>query len=192
MNPEMNLVHREEADGPTECITVMAQDWKSLMWETLANVPSYGEWLFTADHHSAYEHHKLALQILQSEGVRGHWALKSPHHAIALDELSDVYPDATFVMLHRDPVVVAASSCSLIRVLTQKFTDVDHARLHRPALGGRARGMHRPARRFPGPASGAPVCRCALRAAGDRPDGRDARRSMQGPVSSSRPRPLQQ
>ena len=39
MNPEMNLVHREEADGPTECITVMAQDWKSLMWETLANVP---------------------------------------------------------------------------------------------------------------------------------------------------------
>src|SRR4051812_13575233 len=50
VNPEMNLVHREEADGPTECITVMAQDWKSLMWETLANVPSYGEWLFTADH----------------------------------------------------------------------------------------------------------------------------------------------
>jgi hypothetical protein len=126
MNPEMNLVHREEADGPTECITVMAQDWKSLMWETLANVPSYGEWLAAADHHSAYEHHTLALQILQSGGVRGHWALKSPHHAIALEELHDVYPDATFVMLHRDPVVVAASSCSLIRVLSQKFTDVDH------------------------------------------------------------------
>ena len=126
MNPDMNKVHREEADGPTECITVMAQDWKSLMWETLANVPSYGQWLLSADHHSAYEHHKLALQILQSGGVRGHWALKSPHHAIALDELSDVYPDATFVMLHRDPVVVAASSCSLIRVLSKNFTDADH------------------------------------------------------------------
>lgn len=125
MNPEMNTVHREEADGPTECITVMAQDWKSLMWETLANVPSYGEWLFSADHHSAYEHHKLVLQILQSAGVAGHWALKSPHHAIALEELRDLYPDATFVMLHRDPVVVAASSCSLIRVLSKNFTDAD-------------------------------------------------------------------
>ena len=126
MNPDMAKAHHEEADGPTECITVMAQDFKSLMWETLANVPSYGEWLLQADHHSAYEHHKLALQTLQSEGVAGRWTLKSPHHAIALDALSDVYPGATFVQLHRDPVVVAASSCSLIRTLSKSFTDADH------------------------------------------------------------------
>ncbi len=125
MNPEMATVHHEEADGPTECITVMAQDFKSLMWETLANVPSYGEWLLAVDQHSAYEHHKLVLQILQSRGVRGRWTLKSPHHSTALDALSDVYPDATFVQLHRDPVVVAASSCSLIRTLSKPFTDVD-------------------------------------------------------------------
>ncbi len=126
MNPDMAKAHHEEVDGPTECITVMAQDFKSLMWETLANVPSYGEWLLQTDHHSAYEHHKLALQILQSDGVSGRWSLKSPHHAIALDALSDVYPDATFVQLHRDPVVVAASSCSLIRTLSKGFSDVDH------------------------------------------------------------------
>jgi hypothetical protein len=126
MNPDMDTVHHEEADGPTECITVMAQDWKSLMWETLANVPSFGEWLLQADHHSAYEHHKLVLQILQSQGVRGRWTLKSPHHSIALDALSETYPDATFVQLHRDPVVVAASSCSLIRTLSKGFSDVDH------------------------------------------------------------------
>ena len=126
LNPEIDKVHHEEPDGPTECITVMAQDFKSMMWETLANVPSYGEWLLTADHHSAYAHHQLVLQILQSEGVVGRWTLKSPHHAIALDALSDRYPDATFVQLHRDPVVVVASSCSLIRTLSASFSDTDH------------------------------------------------------------------
>ena len=59
LNPDVAKAHHEEADGPTERITVMAQDFKSLMRETLANVPSYGEWLLQADHQSAYEHHKL-------------------------------------------------------------------------------------------------------------------------------------
>ena len=39
------VVHHEEADGPTECIAVMSQDFKSLSWEAIANVPAYGEWL---------------------------------------------------------------------------------------------------------------------------------------------------
>ena len=126
LNPDMDKAHHEEADGPTECITVMAQDFKSMVWETFANVPSYGEWLLSADLRSAYDHHKLVLQILQSGGVGGRWVLKSPQHAIALDTLSELHPDATFVQLHRDPVVVAASSCSLFQTLTKNFTDTDH------------------------------------------------------------------
>jgi hypothetical protein len=104
----------------------MAQDFKSMVWETFANVPTYGEWLLAADFHSAYDHHKLVLQILQSGGVGGRWVLKSPQHAIALDTLSEIYPDATFVQLHRDPVVVTASSCSLFQTLSGSFSDVDH------------------------------------------------------------------
>ena len=62
----------------------------------------------------AYEYHRLVLQVLQSGGVRGRWTLKSPHHALALDALVDIYPDARLVLLHRDPVVLTASVCSLI------------------------------------------------------------------------------
>jgi hypothetical protein len=124
-NPELLKAHNEQADGPTECITVTAQDFKSLMWETMANVPTYGEWLLKADYTSTYAHHKLILQILQSGGVRGTWSLKAPGHAVALEELSAAYPDSTFVVMHRDPVVVAASSCSLIRTLSKPFTDAD-------------------------------------------------------------------
>lgn len=47
INPRIKVVQSEEADGPTECISVLSQDFKSLLWEALASVPAYGEWLRT-------------------------------------------------------------------------------------------------------------------------------------------------
>ncbi len=126
LNPAMRAIHHEDADGPTECISVMSQDFKSLSWEAITNVPTYGRWLLDVDQRSAYEYHRQVLQILQSAGARGRWTLKSPHHAIALDALTSVYPDARLVLLHRDPVVLCASVCSLISTLSGTFTDVDH------------------------------------------------------------------
>jgi hypothetical protein len=128
INPRFKAIHNEEADGPTECISVMGQDFKSLLWESLTNVPSYGRWLLSTSHRSAYDYHHLTLQVLQSGGVRGRWTLKSPHHAIALESLTAVYPDAHLVLLHRDPVVLCASVCSLITTLSATFTDADHRR----------------------------------------------------------------
>jgi hypothetical protein len=126
INPRIRAIHHEEPDGPTECITLMSQDFKSLSWEAISNVPAYGEWLLGVDHLSAYEYHRLALQVLQHGGVRGRWTLKSPHHAIALDALTAVYPDAQLVLLHRDPVALCASVCSLIDTLSSTFSDADH------------------------------------------------------------------
>ena len=126
LNPRMAAVHHEEANGPTECIAVMSQDFKSLSWEAITNVPAYGRWLHEVDQRSAYEYHRLVLQVLQHGGVRGRWTLKSPHHAIALDALTAVYPDPRLVLLHRDPVVLCASVCSLISTLSGTFSDADH------------------------------------------------------------------
>ena len=128
LNPKMAVVHHEEADGPTECISVMSQDFKSLSWEAISNVPSYSQWLQRVDQRSAYEYHHLVLQVLQHGGVRGRWTLKSPHHAIALEALRSVYPDARLVLIHRDPVALCASVCSLIQTLSSTFTDADHTR----------------------------------------------------------------
>jgi hypothetical protein len=126
LNPKVRAIHHEEANGPTECISVMSQDFKSLSWEAIANVASYGRWLRGADQRSAYEYHRLVLQVLQHGGVRGQWTLKSPHHALALDALTAVYPDAHLVLVHRDPVVLCASVCSLISTLSATFSDADH------------------------------------------------------------------
>ena len=126
LNPQMKIVHHEDAEGPTECITLLGQDFKSLAWEAIANVPAYSEWLLGADYRSAYRYHRTVLQVLQSAGVRGAWTLKSPNHAIAVDALTAEYPDARLVLLHRDPTVLCASACSLISTLTGTFSDGDH------------------------------------------------------------------
>ena len=49
LNPRMKAIHHEDADGPTECIAIMSQDFKSLSWEAIANVPSYSRWLLATD-----------------------------------------------------------------------------------------------------------------------------------------------
>ena len=128
INPRMRIVQSEEPDGPTECIAVMNQDFRSLTWEAMANVPSYGAWLHATDHRPAYAYHKQVLQLLQSGGARGRWSLKSPNHALHLDALTAVYPDARLILLHRDPLVLATSVCSLITTLTKTFSDADHSR----------------------------------------------------------------
>ena len=137
LNPRMRAIHYEDAAGPTECIAVMSQDFKSLSWEAITNVPSYSRWLLAVDQRSAYEYHRTVLQVLQSGGVRGRWTLKSPHHAIALDALTATYPDARLVLLHRDPAVLCASVCSLIATLSGTFSDADHTAYiadHWPAM----------------------------------------------------------
>lgn len=125
LNPGFHAIHYEAPDGPTECVAVLAQDFKSLLWECVANVPAYGEWLLACDQTSAYEYHHRVLQLLQSNAP-GRWTLKTPHHCLALDAISVRYPDARLVMTHRDPVAVVASLCSLVRSLAGTFSDADH------------------------------------------------------------------
>ena len=126
LNPAISAIHHEAAADPTECIAVMGQAFQSISWEAIANVPTYGAWWRAADDRPAYDYHRLVLQILQSGGVRGRWTLKSPHHALALDALVDTYPDARLVLLHRDPVALTGSVCSLIRTMSSTFSDADH------------------------------------------------------------------
>ncbi|MDO9457061.1 sulfotransferase [Nocardioides sp.] len=129
LNPEVRAIHHEDAESPTECIAVLGQAFRSVSWEAIANVPSYAAW-WRADplaNVPAYEFHRTTLRVLQSGGTRGRWVLKSPHHALALDALTAVYPDARLVVLHRDPVVLTASVCSLVRAMSSMFSDADHS-----------------------------------------------------------------
>jgi hypothetical protein len=61
------------------------------------------------DLEATYRVHKRQLQLLQWRCPQPRWALKYPNHVIAMDAIRKVYPDARFVMTHRDPVQTLAS-----------------------------------------------------------------------------------
>ena len=124
INPDFKAIHFDPPDMPIECAVVLAQHFTSLIYPTIYNVEGYREWLFAADHEPAYRYHRQMLQILQSE-CGGRWQLKSPIHLVDPWGLAAVYPDARYVLTHRDPVQVTASVISLVRSLTGTFTDHD-------------------------------------------------------------------
>ncbi len=122
--PEMKTIHREEPEGPTECVSVLAQHFHSMLYETLYNLPSYSRWLLESDARASYRYHRRVLQILQT-GWSGRWVLKSPQHTLALPALLAVYPDAKLVMLHRDPRLSLASVLNLISTFTFATSEGD-------------------------------------------------------------------
>jgi hypothetical protein len=110
--PELKAVHWEPGDGPTECVALLGQAFRSQDWLGLFHLPTYVDWYLAADLEPAYRYHHLALQELGSR-AGGRWVLKAPAHLLALDTLYAVYPDARLVVTHRDPRRTVASSVSL-------------------------------------------------------------------------------
>jgi hypothetical protein len=123
-------IHYEAPDGPTECTFVMAHDFKSLFVESMSAWSPYSEWYLNTDLQSAYEYHRLFLQVLQS-GAPGTWALKLPSHTLGIQTLMAMYPDARIIWTHRDPYKALASLMSMIsnaHLLTLEHSDLDHVR----------------------------------------------------------------
>jgi hypothetical protein len=111
--PALKAIHFEPGDGPTECVALLGQTFRSQDWVGLFRVPGYSAWLHGAcEMRPAYAHHRVALQLLQSRAP-GRWSLKAPGHLFALDALRAEYPDARFIVTHRDPQKTVPSSASL-------------------------------------------------------------------------------
>jgi hypothetical protein len=118
--PEMGKYYRNSAIYPNECMFFVMHDFKALIWESRGKLRAYRDWLFQADLSSTYRYHKRFLQLLQAEAP-GTWNLKMPSHALWLETLLKVYPDARLVWTHRDPYTATGSFCSLLSLSHQAF-----------------------------------------------------------------------
>ncbi|MDE3087723.1 MAG: sulfotransferase, partial [Acidobacteriota bacterium] len=125
------------ATGPQECILVMALDFRSMVFEGYGSVPSYTDWLLSSDMAPAYRYHERVLKLLQWRCPPRRWWLKSPAHMATIGALDEVYPDARFVMTHRDVSAVIPSLCALKLALTGPLT----TGLDPAALGRRETGL---------------------------------------------------
>lgn len=127
-NPKGASMHFEPADGPTECVNMLAQDFRSMMFTAMMSVPTYADWVLFCDQTSAYEHRKRVFQILQTTN-QGRWVLKMPSDSVFIPYIFKVFPDARVIWTHRDPFACSASSFSMrsqSRTIFQKDMDLPY------------------------------------------------------------------
>jgi hypothetical protein len=142
--PEFRSLHPLDAYRAQECIEITGQVIRSLRFDTTHYVPSYAAWLERAGHLEAYRFHKRFLQHLQHQAAAGRWILKTPDHIFAIEALQNVYPDAKFVLVHRDPMEVLPSVARLTEILRQPFTQyVDRLQIGRQVNHSWIKGSRR-------------------------------------------------
>jgi hypothetical protein len=133
-----------DVNGPMECLDLMALDFKTQIYLAFAHVPSYATWLTDADLTSTYLYERRVLKLLAWGEPARPWRLKSPAHMLWISDLNAAFPDARFVMTHRDPTDVLLSVCDVYADIAGNFTD----RLDRRYIGNLnleqwATGIHR-------------------------------------------------
>jgi sulfotransferase family protein len=133
-----------DASGPMECLDLMALDFKTHIYQAFAQVPSYSAWLLDADLTSTYRYERRVLKLLQWGEPPRPWRLKTPTHILFLTCLDRAFPDARFVMTHRDPTDVILSVADVYADIAGVFTDhLDHRYLARLNVEHWSVGMNR-------------------------------------------------
>ena len=121
-----------DTHGPMECHELMALDFKSHLFQSFAEIPSYSAWLVDgADLTSTYRYQRRVMKLLQWGEPQRPWRLKCPSHVLWLDALDTVFPDARFVMTHRDPTDVILSVADLYADIIGSFS----SEIDRPYIG---------------------------------------------------------
>jgi hypothetical protein len=127
--PAFRVIHPLDAEKPDECNYLLPHGSSHL---ARADLPGYDRWQRDRDYLQDYAYLKQAIQVLQYGRPRRRWVLKSPMHLAHLPELLAVFPGATIVWTHRDPVAAIGSVCSMVEI-----TQALHVRRPDPHAIGR-------------------------------------------------------
>ncbi len=112
--PEFKRMHEMTVDHVHEEIQLLAIDISSMLFETIAPMPTWRDHYRARDQRPSYAYLRRILQVLQWLRGGERWVLKSPQHIEQFPALLDTFPDAVFVLTHRDPVSVTSSMVTML------------------------------------------------------------------------------
>ena len=123
--PHFPLMHEMTTEHVHEEIQLLANDFSTMLFETLADVPRWRDYYQAHDQTPHYEY--LARQLKAMQFLRGgrRWLLKSPQHLEQVPVLARVFPGSIVIFTHRDPLPVALSMIAMITY---------SARMHRSSV----------------------------------------------------------
>ena len=126
--PALAAIHPWDHAGADEEIMLLEYTFLSTMALSAAYVPQLAHWIAQQDQRPAYRYLERLLKFLQwqkrqagQEGER--WVLKAPYHLNFIDVLFEVFPDATVVQTHRDPLETIPSYASMSLALWRLAAD---------------------------------------------------------------------
>ena len=126
--PYFNRMHEMTVEHAHEEIQLLAIDFSTMLFETTAPMPTWRDHYLARDQRASYAYLRKILQALQWLRGGTRWVLKSPQHLEQFPALVETFPDATFVVTHRDPVSVTASMVTMLAYsarLTRDHVDVE-------------------------------------------------------------------
>jgi len=117
--PKFRAMLPTAPDGPTECLSLLALDFRSATFNSIGDNRGYERWLEQCDMVPAYNYHRRVLKLLQWKFPPRPWRLKTPVHMHSIPALLEVYPGSRFVMTHRDVTQVVPSVVNLLDVMSE-------------------------------------------------------------------------
>ncbi len=113
--PYFKNMHEMTAWHIHEEIELAGMAFSTMLFENYAVVPAWRDYYLATEQSGAYRYIQRVLKLLQwYRGTQRRWILKSPGHMEQYGVLAQLYPDATYVITHRDPVSVVVSLATML------------------------------------------------------------------------------
>jgi hypothetical protein len=127
-NPIVEAMHEHSPDHACGDNELQIPDFATYQWEWMADVPNWRDYYLATDQTPHYEYGRTMLKaIVHQQPNTRRWILKGNQHSEQLPVLTRVYPGATIVMTHRDPLAILQSVLTMrgLQVLSsQKRPDI--------------------------------------------------------------------